>query len=65
MGAGIAYENIVVQLILLVLAILFFVTLCLFLLNYLLRGFRKSKKLNEMNHKLDKLMKEKNNEEIK
>ncbi|WP_088068432.1 hypothetical protein [Gottfriedia luciferensis] len=57
---GIGYGEIVLQLVFLILAILFFVFICLFLLNSIIRGYKKSRDLGESNQ-----IKEKNKEEIK
>lgn len=40
------YGEIVLQLVLLILAILFFVSICLFLLNSIIRGVKRNRKLD-------------------
>jgi predicted Holliday junction resolvase-like endonuclease len=62
---GIPFDEMVVQLILLILTILFFVSICLFLLNYMIRGIKRKNEMNKINLKLDQLKKEKDREDIK
>ncbi len=64
-NAGIAYGDIVFQLILLILLILLFVFISLFLMNYIIKGVKKNKQLDEMNRKLDELIKKSEKENMK
>lgn len=64
-NAGIPYGDVVFQLILLILLILFFVFISLFIMNYIIKGAKKNKQLDEMNRKLDELIKKSEKENMK